>query len=209
MLKKNVNEVFVRLSEQRPTPKIELEYKNNFTLFVAVVLSAQSTDKGVNKVTPSLFEIADDPYKMLMLGEGRLKEHIKSIGLYNSKAKNIINACQIMVDEYNSQLPDNFEDLCRLPGVGRKSANVLLNSLFNEPTIAVDTHVFRVSNRLGLCRTKTPDATEFMLNKKIPVKWKKYAHHWLVLHGRYICKARNPICGECVIYDLCKFEGKN
>ncbi|WP_236870202.1 endonuclease III [Candidatus Bandiella numerosa] len=209
MLKKSVDEIFERLSKQRPSPKIELEYKNNFTLFVAVVLSAQSTDKGVNKVTPALFQIAGDPYKMLMLGEGRLKDHIKSIGLYNSKAKNIMNACQIMVDEYNSQLPDNFEDLCRLPGVGRKSANVLLNSLFNEPTIAVDTHVFRVSNRLGLCKTRTPDATEFALNKKIPVKWKKYAHHWLVLHGRYICKARKPICGECVIYDLCKFKDKN
>ena len=209
MLRKNVDEIFDRLSKQRPSPKIELEYKNNFTLFVAVVLSAQSTDKGVNKVTPALFQIADDPYKMLMLGEGGLKDHIKSIGLYNSKAKNIINACQIMVDEYNSQLPDNFEDLCKLPGVGRKSANVLLNSLFNEPTIAVDTHVFRVSNRLGLCKTKTPDATEFSLNKKILVRWKKYAHHWLVLHGRYICKARKPICGECVIYDLCKFKDKN
>ncbi len=209
MLRKNVDEIFDRLSKQRPSPKIELEYKNNFTLFVAVVLSAQSTDKGVNKVTPALFHIADDPYKMLMLGEGGLKDHIKSIGLYNSKAKNIMNACQIMVDEYNSQLPDNFEDLCKLPGVGRKSANVLLNSLFNEPTIAVDTHVFRVSNRLGLCKTKNPDATEFALNKKISVRWKKYAHHWLVLHGRYICKARKPICGECVIYDLCKFKDKN
>ena len=209
MLRKNVDEIFDRLSKQRPSPKIELEYKNNFTLFVAVVLSAQSTDKGVNKVTPALFEIADDPYKMLMLGEVGLKDHIKSIGLYNSKAKNIMNACQIMIDEYNSQLPDNFEDLCKLPGVGRKSANVLLNSLFNEPTIAVDTHVFRVSNRLGLCKTKTPDATEFALNKKISVRWKKYAHHWLVLHGRYICKARKPICGECVIYDLCKFKDKN
>jgi len=209
MLRKNVDEIFERLSKQRPSPKIELEYKNNFTLFVAVVLSAQSTDKGVNKVTPALFQIADDPYKMLMLGEGGLKDHIKSIGLYNSKAKNIMNACQIMVDEYNSQLPDNFNDLYRLPGVGRKSANVLLNSLFNEPTIAVDTHVFRVSNRLGLCKTKNPDATEFALNKKISIRWKKYAHHWLVLHGRYICKARKPICGECVIYDLCKFKDKN
>ena len=209
MLRKNVDEIFDRLSKQRPSPKIELEYKNNFTLFVAVVLSAQSTDKGVNKVTPALFQIADDPYKMLMLGEGGLKDHIKSIGLYNSKAKNIMNACQIMVDEYNSQLPDNFEDLRKLPGVGRKSANVLLNSLFNEPTIAVDTHVFRVSNRLGLCKTKNPDATEFALNKKISIRWKKYAHHWLVLHGRYICKARKPICGECVIYDLCKFKDKN
>jgi endonuclease-3 len=209
MLRKNVDEIFERLSKQRPSPKIELEYKNNFTLFVAVVLSAQSTDKGVNKVTPALFQVADDPYKMLMLGEVGLKDHIKSIGLYNSKAKNIMNACQIMVDEYNSQLPDNFEDLRKLPGVGRKSANVLLNSLFNEPTIAVDTHVFRVSNRLGLCKTKNPDATEFALNKKISVRWKKYAHHWLVLHGRYICKARKPICGECVIYDLCKFKDKN
>ena len=209
MQRKNVDEIFKKLSEQSPTPKIELEYHNNFTLFVAVVLSAQSTDKGVNKATPVLFEIADDPYKMLLLGESKLKEHIKSIGLYNSKAKNIINSCKIMVDEYNNQLPDNFEDLLKLPGVGRKSANVLLNSLFNESTIAVDTHVFRVSNRLGLCKTKAPDATEFALNEKISDKWKKYAHHWLVLHGRYICKARKPLCSECVIYHLCEFKDKN
>jgi endonuclease-3 len=209
MQRKNVDEIFEKLSEQNPTPKIELEYHNNFTLFVAVVLSAQSTDKGVNKATTALFKIADDPYKMLLLGEGKLKEYIKSIGLYNSKAKNIINSCKIMVDEYNNQLPGNFEDLLKLPGVGRKSANVLLNSLFNESTIAVDTHVFRVSNRLGLCKTKTPDATEFVLNKKISDKWKKYAHHWLVLHGRYICKARKPLCAECVIHHLCEFKDKN
>lgn len=208
MQRKNIDKIFEKLSEQRPTPRIELEYHNNFTLFVAVVLSAQSTDKGVNKATPALFEIADNPYKMLLLGEGKLKEYIKSIGLYNPKAKNIIHACQIMVHEYNNQLPDNFEDLLKLPGVGRKSANVLLNSLFNESTIAVDTHVFRVSNRLGLCKTKTPDATEFALNKKISNKWKKYAHHWLVLHGRYICKARKPLCAECIIYHLCEFKDK-
>jgi endonuclease-3 len=208
MHKKKVDQIFQILSQQRPAPKIELDFINNFTLFVAVVLSAQSTDKGVNKVTSRLFEVADDPYKMLMLGEAKLKEYIKSIGLYNSKAKNIINACQIMVDKHDNQLPNNFDDLCELPGVGRKSANVLLNSLFNQHTIAVDTHVFRVSNRLGLCKTKTPDATEFALVKKIPNKWKKYAHHWLVLHGRYICKARKPICNECVIYKLCEFDSK-
>ena len=208
MQRKNVDKIFEKLSEQKPTPKIELDYHNNFTLFVAVVLSAQSTDKGVNKVTPALFQMADNPYKMLLLGEGKLKEYIKSIGLYNSKAKNIINSCQIMVDEYDNQLPDNLEDLLKLPGVGRKSANVLLNSLFNESTIAVDTHVFRVSNRLGICKTKTPDATEFALNKKISDKWKKYAHHWLVLHGRYVCKARKPLCAECIIYNLCKFKDK-
>lgn len=208
MHKKKVGQIFQILSKQRPSPKIELDYINNFTLFVAVVLSAQSTDKGVNKATPKLFEVADNPYKMLMLGEIKLKEHIKSIGLYNSKARNIINACQIMVDKHDNQLPNNFDDLCELPGVGRKSANVILNSLFNKHTIAVDTHVFRVSNRLGLCKTKTPDATEFALVKKIPDEWKKYAHHWLVLHGRYTCKARKPMCNECIIYDLCEFDSK-
>ena len=206
MEKKVVNEIFSRLSKQNPTPRIELNYTNNFTLFVAVVLSAQSTDKGVNKATPALFKKADDPQKMLLLGEEKLKEYIKSIGLYNSKAKNIIKASEIMVAEHDNKLPENFDDLYKLPGVGRKTANVLLNSLFNQYTIAVDTHVLRVSNRIGLCNTKTPDATEDALHKKIPDKWKKYAHHWLVLHGRYVCKAKKPMCSDCLIMDLCKFK---
>ena len=206
MEKKVIDEVFSRFSKQNPTPRIELNYINNFTLFVAVVLSAQSTDKGVNKATPSLFKKADDPQKMLLLGEGKLKEYIKSIGLYNAKARNIIKACEIMVEKHDNKLPENFDDLCKLPGVGRKTANVLLNSLFNQHTIAVDTHALRVSNRIGLCNTKTPDATEDALNKKIPDKWKKYAHHWLVLHGRYVCKAKKPMCSNCLIMDLCKFE---
>ena len=208
MQKKAVDEIFLRFSKESPTPRIELEYNNHFTLFVAVVLSAQSTDKGVNKVTPKLFSEADDPYKMLMLGEARLKEYIKSIGLYNSKAKNIIKACEIMVNTHNNQLPDDFDELCKLLGVGRKTANVLMNSLFGHPTIAVDTHVFRVSNRVGLCETKTPEATEKALHEKIPAKWKNYAHHWLVLHGRYICKARKPMCSNCIIADLCMFKNK-
>ncbi|WPX97228.1 endonuclease III [Candidatus Bandiella euplotis] len=208
MQKKSVDEMFSRFSKREPKPRIELHYSNNFTLFVAVVLSAQSTDKGVNKITPDLFHEADNPFKMLLLGETRLKEHIKSIGLYNSKAKNIIKACEIMVNKHNNQLPDNFDDLCALPGVGRKSANVLMNSLFGHHTIAVDTHVFRVSNRMGLCKTKTPDATEKALHKKIPAKWKNYAHHWLVLHGRYVCKARNPMCSDCIVADICEFKNR-
>ena len=206
MQKKTVDEIFARFSQQRPTPRIELNYINDFTLFVAVVLSAQSTDKGVNKITPALFKKADDPHKMLALGEAELKKYIQSIGLYNAKAKNIIKACKIIVAEYNGKLPNNFDDLRKLPGVGRKTANVLLNSLFNQHTIAVDTHVFRVSNRIGLCDTKTPDATEEALHKVILDKWKKYAHHWLVLHGRYVCKARKPMCSDCIIADLCKFN---
>ena len=206
MDKRIVDEIFLRFSRQTPTPRIELNYINNFTLFIAVVLSAQSTDKGVNKVTPALFKKADDPHKMLLLSEAGLKEYIKSIGLYNSKAKNIIKACEIMVAEHNNKLPENFDDLRKLPGVGRKTANVLLNSLFNHHTIAVDTHVLRVSNRIGLCNTKTPDATEAALHKEIPNKWKKYAHHWLVLHGRYVCKARKPLCSDCIIRDLCRFK---
>jgi endonuclease-3 len=204
-----VDEIFTRFCKERPKPRIELDYTNHFTLFVAVVLSAQSTDKGVNKATPLLFKEADTPYKMLLLGEARLKEYIKTIGLYNSKARNIIKSCKIMVEEYNNQLPDNFKDLCKLPGCGRKSANVLMSSLFQQHTIAVDTHVFRVSNRIGLCKTTTPETTEIALHKKIHAKWKRYAHHWLVLHGRYICKARKPMCFDCIILDLCKFKSKN
>jgi len=208
MKAKNIGKIFEVLSKENPMPKIELKYKNEFTLFTAVVLSAQSTDKKVNEITSKLFEIADNPYKMLILGQEELTNRIKSIGLYNSKAKNIIAACHIMISQYNGQLPNTFEGLIKLPGVGRKSANVLLNSLFDKNTIGVDTHVFRVSNRLGICFSKTPEHTESILIQCIPDKWKKYAHNWLVLHGRYICKAKKPLCNKCKIRELCEFEQK-
>ena len=208
LTKSAIDAIFTELQRAKPEPKIELNYYNGFTLLVAVVLSAQSTDKGVNNSTPALFKEADDPYKMLLLGEEKLKEFIKTIGLYNNKAKNIIAASKILYEQHQNEVPGDFEDLCKLPGVGRKSANVILNSLHGESRIAVDTHVFRVSNRMGFCKTKTPDETEAALMKKIPAKWKKYAHHWIVLHGRYICKARKPLCGECSIYEYCKYKGK-
>ena len=209
MLRKaEIDKIFTLFKEQKKEPKIELDYCNNFTLLVAVVLSAQSTDKGVNKVTPQLFALADDPFKMLLLGEGKLRQLIKTLGLYNNKAKNLMAAAKIMYEQHNNQVPETFAELCALPGVGRKSANVLLNALFDQHTIGVDTHVFRVSNRVGLCNTKTPDATEHALMKKIGKQWRKYAHHWLVLHGRYICKARQPMCQQCVIEKLCKYKAK-
>ncbi|MFQ3307667.1 MAG: endonuclease-3 [Candidatus Midichloriaceae bacterium] len=206
MNKKIIDEIFSRFQKLNPTPKIELDFTNNYTLFVAVVLSAQSTDKGVNKATKELFKIVNDPSQMLILGEENLKTHIKSIGLYNSKARHIIRSSEIMFSDYNNQLPETFDELCKLPGVGRKTANVLISTLFGEEAIAVDTHVFRVSNRLKFCKTKTPEATEKELNKIIPKQWKKYAHHWMVLHGRYICKARTPLCEICPINDLCNFK---
>lgn len=208
MKKKEIDAIFSRLSEKIPNPKIELDYINPYTLLVAVILSAQSTDKGVNKVTPDLFLIASTPYEMLDLGEEKLKSMIKTIGLFNSKAKNIIKMSKSLVDDHDGEVPNNFDDLNKLAGVGRKSANVILNSIFGEPTIAVDTHVFRLGNRLGLCKTNTPEKTEFALKKIIPEKWKHTAHHLLVLHGRYTCKARKPNCLECVIVDLCKFKDK-
>ena len=209
MLRKTeINQIFKLFQKQNKEPKIELKYHNDFTLLVAVVLSAQATDKSVNKVTPEIFVVADNPFKMLLWGEEKLRDKIKTLGLYNNKAKNIIAAAKIMYEQYDNQVPKTFKALCSLPGVGRKSANVLLNTLFNKSTIGVDTHVFRVSNRLGLCNTKTADATEFALMKKIGKQWQKNAHHWLVLHGRYICKARQPICHQCIIHKFCQYEAK-
>lgn len=208
MNKKKVFEIFERFSINKKNPRIELDYKCPFTLLVAVVLSAQSTDKGVNKVTPHLFLEADTPEKMVELGEERLKEFIKTLGLYNSKAKNIITMSKQLIEKHNSEVPNDFEALCALAGVGRKSANVMLNSIWQKPTIAVDTHVFRTSNRIGLCKTTTPLATELALLKVVPKEWKNNAHHWLVLHGRYTCKARTPNCGKCLINDLCEYKDK-
>jgi endonuclease-3 len=208
MNKSKINEIFERFSINKPNPKIELNYTTPFELLVAVVLSAQSTDKGVNRITPQLFEIANTPETMVALGEENLKQYIKTIGLYNSKAKNIIALSRDLIENHTSVVPEDFEALQKLPGVGRKSANVMLNSLWNHHVIAVDTHVFRVSNRINLCKTKNPLQTELALMKIVPSQWKDRAHHWLVLHGRYVCKARKPDCGKCIINDLCEFKGK-
>lgn len=198
-----VNEIFARLSAQNPEPQTELNYTNEFTLLVAIVLSAQATDVGVNKATKKLFEIADTPQEMLALGEKGLKEYIKTIGLFNSKAKNIIALSEKLISDYRGKIPQTREELMTLAGVGRKTANVWLNCALGKSTIAVDTHVHRVANRLHLCKTTTPEATEQALEKVIPEKWKTHAHHWLILHGRYICKARKPLCGQCMLNNLC------
>lgn len=191
-----------------PNPRCELNYKNAFTLLVAVVLSAQSTDKGVNKATDILFEIADTPQKMIELGIDRLKEHIKTIGLYNNKAKNIIALSNDLINKYNGNVPENREALEKLPGVGRKTANVVLNVYFNQPTLAVDTHVMRISHRLDFSKGKTPLSIELDLIKKLPEKYIKNANHWLVLFGRYICKAQRPECENCIISKYCKSKDK-
>lgn len=191
-----------------PNPRCELNYKNAFTLLVAVVLSAQSTDKGVNKATDILFEIADTPQKMIELGIDRLKEHIKTIGLYNNKAKNIIALSNDLINKYNGNVPENREALEKLPGVGRKTANVVLNVYFNQPTLAVDTHVMRISHRLDFSKGKTPLSIEQDLIKKLPEKYIKNANHWLVLFGRYICKAQRPECENCIISKYCKSKDK-
>ena len=208
MKKADIAEFFRRLQEQNPEPKGELNYTNAYTLLVAVTLSAQATDKGVNKATEALFKIADTPQKMLKLGEAGLKEHIKTIGLYNSKAKNVIAMAQILVDDYNGEVPDNRDDLVKLPGVGRKTANVVLNIFFGQETMAVDTHIFRIGNRTGLAPGKTPEQVEAGLEKNVPAPYRRHAHHWLILHGRYVCKARSPECRTCVVYDLCGFKEK-
>lgn len=196
-------EIFRRLKQQRPDPTTELEYTNPYTLLVAVTLSAQATDVGVNKATRSLFKKVDTPEKMIILGEEGLKEYIKTIGLFNSKAKNIIAAAHLLVQQYAGQVPQTREDLQRLPGVGRKTANVVLNTAFGHMTIAVDTHIFRVARRLGLAQGETPLAVELELEENIPSSYKKDAHHWLILHGRYVCKARRPECERCLLEDLC------
>jgi endonuclease-3 len=203
-----INQVFRRFEENKPEPKIELIYQTPYQLLVAVVLSAQSTDKGVNRVTPSLFEIAGDPQSMVALGEDGLKDYIKSIGLFNIKAKNIIALSEILIELHCGEVPKDLESLCALPGVGRKSANVMLNSIWEHRVMPVDTHVQRVSNRLGLCSTKNPLQTERALMKRIPMKWMDRAHHWLVLHGRYTCKSISPKCNACILHDICPSVGK-
>lgn len=208
MNKSNVIEFFSRFREIEPEPKGELDYSNPFTLLVAVVLSAQATDIGVNKATPALFAIADTPEKMVTLGEDKIREHIKTIGLFNTKAKNVFKLSQILIAEHNSEVPQDRDTLVTLPGVGRKTANVVLSMAFGIPTIAVDTHIFRVSNRTGLAKRKNVDQVEHTLEKVVPDEFKFHAHHWMILHGRYICKARKPECNKCPVYDLCAFEDK-
>ena len=200
--------IFDRFKEQNPEPKGELEHVNAFTLLVAVVLSAQATDVGVNKATRALFAIADTPEKMLALGEEKVGGYVKTIGLWRNKAKNVIALSEALVRDHASIVPDNREDLVKLPGVGRKTANVVLSMAFGQPTMAVDTHIFRLGNRLGLAPGKTPDQVEQKLLKIIPEPYLYHAHHWLILHGRYICKARRPECERCIIADLCKSPEK-
>ncbi len=208
LTKKDINEMFRRFAEKKADPEIELDYTSPYTLLIAVVLSAQATDKGVNRATPNLFAIASTPQQMVDLGEENLREYIRSLGLFNSKARNIIALSQMLLDEFNGEVPATLKELEKLPGVGRKSANVILNSVFKIPTIAVDTHVFRVSNRIGFCTAKTPRQTEDALERLVPKEWKPRAHYWLVLHGRYTCKARKPDCPNCIIRDICTFNAK-
>lgn len=205
MQTKIVDKIFQVFSSLDPAPKTELKYDNIFTLLVSIVLSAQATDISVNKATKELFIHYDTPKKILDLGEENLKNYIRIIGLYNAKAKNIIALCKILITDFNSQVPNSFEELIKLPGVGRKTANVLLNCAYGVPTVAVDTHVFRVSKRLGLALGNTPDKVEAELLEIIPEKWLKNAHHWLILHGRYICKARQPLCSICPVRDYCNY----
>jgi endonuclease-3 len=208
MPKRDIEEFYRRLEATRPIPQTELEFINPFTLLVAVVLSAQATDVGVNKATPALFALADTPAKMLVLGEERVAALIKTIGLYRTKARNVIALSRILVEKHGGGVPRDRETLETLPGVGRKTANVVLNVAFGEPTIAVDTHIFRVGNRTGLAPGKTPLAVEAGLEARTPTKYKLRAHHWLILHGRYVCKARKPDCPICVVADLCRYGAK-
>jgi len=208
-MNKTTTELFYRkLKNENPNPKGELNYINSYTLLVAVVLSAQATDVSVNKATKNLFKIAKTPEQMLDLGEANLKNHIKTIGLYNSKAKNIINLSLMLKTKHRSIIPQDLETLQQLPGVGRKTANVVLNMAFGYPTIAVDTHVFRIANRTGLAEGKTPLEVEKILNRITPNKFKHHAHHWLILHGRYVCKSRKPDCPNCVVREYCNFKAK-
>ena len=208
MTKDQIFELFRRLAEDNPSPETELEYGNCYQLVIAVALSAQATDAGVNKATRALFTQVETPDAMLKLGEEGLKEYIKTIGLYNSKAKNVIALSQLLVDEYDGQVPDSRDDLVRLPGVGRKTANVVLNCWFGRETFAVDTHIFRVCNRTGLAKGKTPEQVEAKLERRVPQPFRLGAHHWLILHGRYVCKARTPECWRCRIVDLCSYRKK-
>src|SRR6202048_671622 len=206
--KREAREFYRRLAETRPIPQTELEFVDPFTLLVAVVLSAQATDAGVNKATPALFALADTPQKMLALGEERWIELIRTIGLFRTKAKNLIALSRILVEQHGGEVPRDRAALETLPGVGRKTANVVLNVAFGEPTIAVDTHIFRVANRTGLAPGKTPLAVEMALEACTPAEYKRYAHHWLILHGRYVCIARKPDCPDCVVADLCRYGAK-
>ena len=201
-------EIFSRFKQQRQAPEGELDHVNPFTLLVAVVLSAQATDVGVNKATKKLFKIADTPEKMLALGEEQVREHIRTIGLYRNKAKNVILLSKMLIEDFNAQVPEDRDQLIKLPGVGRKTANVVVSMAFGQPTIAVDTHIYRIGNRLGLAPGKTPDEVEAILEKIIPEEFLFHAHHWLILHGRYVCKARKPDCEACIIADLCKSKEK-
>lgn len=202
------NEIFKRFQKNNPKPTTELKYKTHFELLVSVILSAQATDVSVNKATKELFKVANTPKKILALKESGLKKYIKTIGLYNSKASNIIKTCKILVEKHNSRVPRTREELEALPGVGRKTANVVLNTAFGQPTIAVDTHIFRVGNRTGIAPGKTPLAVEQKLLKVVPDEYKQDVHHWLILHGRYTCIARKPKCQDCIINDLCEYEKK-
>ncbi len=200
---------FRRLKRRNPTPTTELEYNSEFELLIAVILSAQATDVSVNKATERLYADAPTPAAMLALGEAGLKRYIRTIGLFNSKAKNIISTCRLLVERHGSQVPRDRAALEALPGVGRKTANVILNTAFGEPTIAVDTHIFRVANRTGLAPGKTPLSVEKALLEAVPARYLRDAHHWLILHGRYTCTARNPKCRECCVADLCTWDGKH
>ena len=202
-------QIFSRLREHIKQPRSELEYKSNFELLISVLLSAQATDVSVNKATAKLYQAADTPEKMLALGEDGVREYIKTIGLFNSKAKNVIATCKILIDRHNSEVPDDRAALEALPGVGRKTANVILNVAFGHPTIAVDTHIFRVSNRSGIAPGRNVLEVEKKLLRFVPEEFRLDAHHWLILHGRYTCIARKPRCGSCVIADLCEYKHKN
>ena len=204
-----IREIFSRFHAAEPEPKGELDHVNAYTLVVAVALSAQATDVGVNRATKELFRIADTPEKMLALGEAGLTAHIKTIGLYRNKAKNVIKLSKILVEDYGGEVPNSRAALISLPGVGRKTANVVLNMWWRYPAQAVDTHIFRLGNRSGLCPGKDVEAVERAIEDHIPVDFQQHAHHWMILHGRYVCKARKPMCATCIIRDLCMYEDKN
>jgi len=208
MKKADIHEFFRRLHAIEPEPKSDLEYTNAYTLLVAVVLSAQATDEGVNRATKDLFKIVDTPEKMVDLGLERIRDYIKTIGLFNTKAKNVLALSELLIERHGSEVPDTRDELVALPGVGRKTANVVLNIIFKQPTMAVDTHIFRVCNRLGMAKGKTPDQVEAKLEKVVPKDFAMHAHHWLILHGRYTCKARRPLCEKCIVTDLCNSKDK-
>ncbi len=208
MKKADIETFFSRLQAADPEPKGELDYTNPYTLLVAVVLSAQATDVGVNKATGPLFKVADNPHKMLALGEAKVRDYIKTIGLFNNKAKNVIKLSQQLIDDHDGEVPQDRDALQKLAGVGRKTANVVLNIAWGVPTIAVDTHIYRLGNRTGLAPGKNVDHVERKLEKVVPDAYKRHAHHWLILHGRYVCRARKPDCPVCIVSDVCRFKGK-